>query len=62
MIGQFLPKSGWSLALPTAGCCSICWWCLFLLWRKTRPFAFLAALLFHLTNARLFSIGIFPGL
>ena len=32
----------------------------FLLWRKTRPFAFLAALLFHLTNARLFSIGIFP--
>ena len=32
----------------------------FLLWRKTRPFAFLAAVLFHLTNARLFSIGIFP--
>lgn len=32
----------------------------FLIWRKTRPFAFLAALLFHLTNARLFSIGIFP--
>lgn len=32
----------------------------FLIWRKTRPFAFLAAVLFHLTNARLFSIGIFP--
>lgn len=32
----------------------------FLLWRKTRPFAFAAAVLFHLTNARLFSIGIFP--
>lgn len=31
-----------------------------LLWRKTRPFAYLAAVLFHLTNARLFSIGIFP--
>ena len=32
----------------------------FLLWRKTRPFAFAAAVLFHLMNARLFSIGIFP--
>ncbi len=31
-----------------------------LLWRKTRPFAFLVVVLFHLTNARLFSIGIFP--
>jgi hypothetical protein len=32
----------------------------FLLWRKTRPFAFAAIVLFHLMNARLFSIGIFP--
>ena len=32
----------------------------FLLWRKTRPFAFIAAVVFHLTNAHLFSIGIFP--
>ncbi|VAW43483.1 Vitamin K-dependent gamma-carboxylase [hydrothermal vent metagenome] len=32
----------------------------FLLWRKTRPFAFIAALTFHLMNVRLFSIGIFP--
>jgi vitamin K-dependent gamma-carboxylase len=32
----------------------------FLLWRRTRPFAFAAALLFHLLNAKLFSIGIFP--
>jgi hypothetical protein len=32
----------------------------FLLWRKTRPFAFATAVLFHLMNARLFSIGIFP--
>lgn len=31
-----------------------------LLWRRTRPFAFGAAVLFHLTNAYLFSIGIFP--
>ncbi|MCC6604840.1 MAG: HTTM domain-containing protein [Anaerolineae bacterium] len=31
-----------------------------LLWRRTRPFAFAAALLFHLLNAKLFSIGIFP--
>ena len=32
----------------------------FLLWRKTRPFAFTVAVMFHLMNARLFSIGIFP--
>jgi vitamin K-dependent gamma-carboxylase len=31
-----------------------------LLWRRTRPFAFGAALIFHLMNARLFAIGIFP--
>ncbi|MEZ4592923.1 MAG: HTTM domain-containing protein [Chloroflexota bacterium] len=32
----------------------------FLLWRRTRPFAFAAGLTFHLMNAKLFSIGIFP--
>ena len=31
-----------------------------LLWRRTRPFAFAAAVLFHLLNAMLFQIGIFP--
>jgi hypothetical protein len=31
-----------------------------LLWKRTRPFAFAAAVSFHLLNARLFSIGIFP--
>ncbi len=31
-----------------------------LLWRKTRPFAIAIAVTFHLMNARLFSIGIFP--
>lgn len=33
-----------------------------LLWKKSRPFAFAAALMFHLTNASLFTIGIFPWL
>ncbi len=32
----------------------------FLLWRRTRPFAFAVGLLFHLLNAKMFSIGIFP--
>ena len=32
----------------------------FLLHRRTRVFAFLAALQFHFTNSRLFDIGIFP--
>jgi vitamin K-dependent gamma-carboxylase len=31
-----------------------------LLWRRTRPLAFLAAVTFHLTNAVLFDIGVFP--
>ena len=31
-----------------------------LMWRRTRPVAFVAVVLFHLLNARLFSIGIFP--
>ena len=33
-----------------------------LLWRRTRVFAFAAALAFHLTNAFMFTIGIFPWL
>lgn len=32
----------------------------FLLWKRTRIPAFLVAVLFHLMNARMFSIGIFP--
>ena len=31
-----------------------------LLWSRTRPFAFVVAICFHLTNAWLFTIGIFP--
>jgi vitamin K-dependent gamma-carboxylase len=34
----------------------------FLLWRRTRIFALLIAALFHLMNARLFSIDVFPWL
>ncbi|MGH2561656.1 MAG: HTTM domain-containing protein [Thermomicrobiales bacterium] len=33
-----------------------------LLWRRTRPFAFVAAILFHVMNDQLFAIGIFPWL
>jgi hypothetical protein len=33
-----------------------------LLWKRTRPFAYAAALLFHGTNSIVFSIGIFPWL
>src|SRR5690606_37688996 len=33
-----------------------------LLWRLTRPFAFAAAVAFHLTNSQLFHIDIFPWL
>ncbi len=34
----------------------------FLLWKRTRAVAFIIAVLFHLTNSWLFSIGIFPFL
>jgi len=34
----------------------------FLLWRRTRPFAFAAAVAFNLINAVIFDIGIFPWL
>jgi len=33
-----------------------------LLWRRSRPFAFVALVVFHLWNSRLFSIGVFPWL
>lgn len=33
-----------------------------LLWRRTRPFAYLAAVVFHGTNEFIFAIGIFPWL
>lgn len=33
-----------------------------LLWRRTRPFAFAAALAFHGLNSRIFHIGVFPWL
>lgn len=32
----------------------------FLVWKRSRPWFFAAALVFHLTNAQLFSIGVFP--
>lgn len=33
-----------------------------LLWKRTRPYAFVAAVAFHLLNSQLFDIGIFPWL
>jgi hypothetical protein len=34
----------------------------FLIWKKTRPFAIAGAIIFHLLNAYLFKIGVFPFL
>ncbi|MDP7069037.1 MAG: HTTM domain-containing protein [Candidatus Peribacteraceae bacterium] len=31
-----------------------------LLWKKTRPYAFIVAVMFHVSNSIMFSIGIFP--
>jgi len=34
----------------------------FLLWRRSRPFAYAAVVVFHLVTARLFHLGVFPWL
>ncbi len=60
LIGQFFTEKWMAYSFAYGGLLLDLLVVPFLIWRKTRPFAFLAALLFHLTNARLFSIGIFP--
>jgi len=64
-----MPLLGWLWALPATGMfMSYSGLFLdllspfFLIWKKSRPFVFVALVLFHLTNALLFKIGIFPWL
>jgi hypothetical protein len=62
LIGQFLAEE-WTLWLMVYG--GLLFDLLIvpaLLWRRTRPAAFLLALCFHLTNATVFTIGVFPWL
>ncbi len=64
-----MPILGWLWALPATGL-FMSWSGLFLdfcspfllSWKKTRPFIFIALLMFHLINSLLFKIGIFPWL
>jgi hypothetical protein len=60
LIGQFFTERWMAYGFSYGGLLLDLFVVPFLLWRKTRPFAFLAVVTFHLMNVRLFSIGIFP--
>ncbi len=60
LIGPWLHLKSVAYAFSWAGAfydLTIVGW---LLWRKSRPFAYVAVVAFHLVTARLFQIGIFP--
>ncbi len=64
-----MPLLGWLWAIPATGLfMSYAGLFLdllspfFLIWKKSRPVVFVALILFHLTNALIFKIGIFPWL
>ncbi|MEO1402266.1 MAG: HTTM domain-containing protein [Cyanobacteria bacterium J06635_1] len=60
VIGSFFTEPWMALLLSHGGLLLDLLVVPLLLWKPTRGFAFGLAVLFHLTNARLFSIGIFP--
>lgn len=60
LIGRWLHLKQTAYAFSWAGAfydLTIVGW---LLWRRSRPFAYMAVLVFHLLTARLFQIGMFP--
>lgn len=60
VIGDFLQTEGGAYFFSYGGLLLDLFIVPFLLWRKTRVPAFILAILFHLTNAWIFNIGIFP--
>ena len=62
IIGPLLGLPGMPYAMSWAGFLFDTFIVVFLLWRRTRPFAFAAVLLFHSCTHLLFVIGIFPFL
>ena len=60
VIGQFFREEGVVYGFIVGGLLLDLLIVPLLLWRRTRLVAFLAAVAFHLLNAQLFSIGIFP--
>jgi vitamin K-dependent gamma-carboxylase len=62
VIGQFFTKEWFVLLFNYGGLLFDLFIVPLLLWKRTRVFAFLWVIAFHLINATLFSIGIFPWL
>ena len=60
VIGRFFTEEWCQLLFSYGGLGLDLFGAFLLLWRPTRPFVFVVFLLFHLTNSRLFGIGIFP--
>lgn len=60
LIGQYFTESWAVLSFAYGGLLFDVFIVPLLWWKKTRPFAFLIALFFHLSNVYLFQIGIFP--
>jgi hypothetical protein len=62
LVGQFLEQEWWIWIVVYGGLLFDLLIVPALLWRKTRPLAFVLVLVFHLTNAAVFDIGVFPWL
>lgn len=60
LIGQFFTEHWMVMAFVYGGLALDLFIVPFLIWRRTRPYAYAIALLFHLLNSRLFVIGVFP--
>ena len=60
LVGQYFDRAWMVHLLSYSGLLLDLFVVPFLLWKRTRWIAFAFSLLFHLTNVRLFSIGIFP--
>ena len=62
VIGGFLAEPNAAYMLSWAGAVFDCSIVAFLLWRRTRLWAWLVVIAFHVTTWRLFAIGVFPWL
>jgi hypothetical protein len=62
LIGGLLDEPATAYALSWAGAAFDCTIVVLLLWRRTRPLAWLAVVAFHVVTWRLFAIGVFPWL
>lgn len=62
VLSRWATESWTAYVMSWSGCLFDLFVIPFLLWRRTRPFAFTAAVAFHLMNDQLFQIGIFPWL